>query len=158
MDIKDIFCRTYDLDAFAKPFSTTNSEFDWFEVEEAFMVKVPVLAPTLQLRVFFFFLHNQMTQPSQRLSHFSCISFVTSCTVTCQVPLSVGFPRQEYWSGLPFSTPGHLPDPGIEPTSPVVLHWLEDSLRLSHLGSPHALESLSLIKETLRGTEHWRSN
>ena len=33
--------------------------------------------------------------------------------------LSVGFSRQEYWSGLPFSTPGHLPDPGIEPASSV---------------------------------------
>ena len=157
MDIKDIFCHTYDLEAFAKLFSKTNSEFDWFEVEEAFMAKVPVLAPTLQLRVFFFF-RNQMTQPSQRLSHFSCISFVTSCTVIRQVPLSMGFPRQEYWSGLPFSTPGHLPDPGIEPTSPVVLHWLEDSLQLSLLGRPHALETQSLIKETLRGTECWRSN
>ena len=34
-----------------------------------------------------------------------------------QVPLSVGFPRQECWSGLPFAPPGDLPDPGIEPTS-----------------------------------------
>ena len=32
-----------------------------------------------------------------------------------QAPLSVGFPRQEYWSGLPFPSPGDLPDPGIEP-------------------------------------------
>ena len=37
-----------------------------------------------------------------------------------QVPLSVRFPRQEYWSGLPFPPPGHLPDPGIEPTAPVL--------------------------------------
>ena len=36
-----------------------------------------------------------------------------------QAPLSMGFPRQEYCSGLPFPTPGHLPDPGIEPESPV---------------------------------------
>ena len=35
-------------------------------------------------------------------------------TVACQVPLSMEFSRQEYWSGLPFSTPGDLPDPGIE--------------------------------------------
>ena len=33
--------------------------------------------------------------------------------------MSMGFPRHEYWSGLPFLTPGDLPDPGIEPTSPV---------------------------------------
>ena len=37
--------------------------------------------------------------------------------VACQAPLSVGFPRQEYWSGLPFPTPGDLPNPGIKPTS-----------------------------------------
>ena len=35
-----------------------------------------------------------------------------------QDPLSMGFPRQEYWSGLPFPSPGYLPDPGIEPWSP----------------------------------------
>ena len=39
-------------------------------------------------------------------------------TVTCLVPLSMGFPRQEYWSGLPFPSPGDLPRPGIEPVSP----------------------------------------
>ena len=43
---------------------------------------------------------------------------VTLCTIACQSPLSKGFPRQEYWSGLPFSSPGHLPDPGIESVSP----------------------------------------
>ena len=49
-----------------------------------------------------------------------------------QVPLSMGFPRQEYWSGLLFSSPGDLPDPGIEPTSPA---WQADSLPPSLLGS-----------------------
>ena len=44
---------------------------------------------------------------------------VTPWTVASQVPLSMGFPRQEYWSGLPFSIPGDLPDPGIEAASPV---------------------------------------
>ena len=44
--------------------------------------------------------------------------FVTSWTVTCQAPLSMGFSRQEYGSGLPFPSPGDLPDPGIEPGSP----------------------------------------
>ena len=38
--------------------------------------------------------------------------------VACQAFLSMGFSRQEYWSGLPFSSPGDLPDPGIEPRSP----------------------------------------
>ena len=39
-------------------------------------------------------------------------------TAAHQAPLSVGFSRQEYWSGLPFPLPGDLPDPGIEPPSP----------------------------------------
>ena len=43
--------------------------------------------------------------------------FVAPWTVASQVPLSVEFSRQEYWSGLPFLTPGDLTDPGIEPTS-----------------------------------------
>ena len=46
-------------------------------------------------------------------------SFVIPWTVAHQVPLSIEFSRQEYWSGLPFHTPGDLPDPGIEPGSPV---------------------------------------
>ena len=44
-------------------------------------------------------------------------SFATSWTVARQAPLSMGFPRQEYWSGLPFPSPGDLPNPGIEPES-----------------------------------------
>ena len=44
-------------------------------------------------------------------------SFVTPWTVAHQAPLSMGFPRQEYWSELPFSPPVDLPDPGIEPVS-----------------------------------------
>ena len=46
----------------------------------------------------------------------SCV-FVTAWTVACQAPLSLEFSRQEYQSRLPFPTPGHLPDTGIEPTS-----------------------------------------
>ena len=46
--------------------------------------------------------------------------FVTSWTVACQAPLSMGFPRQEYWSGLPFPSPGDLPDSGIKPMSPAL--------------------------------------
>ena len=48
----------------------------------------------------------------------SCPTLATAWTVARQAPLSMGFSRQEYWSGLPFSTPGHLPNPGIKPTSP----------------------------------------
>ena len=45
----------------------------------------------------------------------------------------MGFPRQEYWSGLPFPSPGDLPDPGIEPVSSALM---VDSLVLNHLGRP----------------------
>ena len=45
----------------------------------------------------------------------SCLTLVTPWTVACQAPLSMGFSRQEYWSGLP--PPGDLPDPGIQPNS-----------------------------------------
>ena len=49
--------------------------------------------------------------------------FATQWTVAHQALLSMGFPRQEYWSGLPFPPPGDLPDPGIEPRSPAL--WAE---------------------------------
>ena len=47
-----------------------------------------------------------------------CPTLATPRAVACQAPLSVGFSRQEYWSGLPCPPPGDLPDPGIKPTSP----------------------------------------
>ena len=56
-------------------------------------------------------------------------------TVASQAPLSMRFPRQEYWSGLPFPFPGHLPDPGIEPVSPASPALAGRFLPLSHLGS-----------------------
>ena len=46
--------------------------------------------------------------------------FVTPWTVVHQAPLSMGFPRQEYWSGLPFPSPGDLPKQGIKPGSPAL--------------------------------------
>ena len=58
---------------------------------------------------------------------------MTLWAVAHQAPLSMRFPRQEYWSGLAFPSPGYLPDPGIEPASPA---WQADSLSLSLLGSP----------------------
>ena len=47
----------------------------------------------------------------------SYLTLVTPCTVAHQAPLSMEFSRQEYWSGLPFPSPGDLPDPGIKPKS-----------------------------------------
>ena len=46
--------------------------------------------------------------------------FVTPWTIAYQAPLTMGFSRQEYWRGLPFSSPGDLPNPGIEPGSPAL--------------------------------------
>ena len=55
----------------------------------------------------------------QLLSHVQF--FATAWTVAHQAPLSMGFFRQEYWSGLPFPTPGDLPDPGIKPMFPALV-------------------------------------
>ena len=66
-------------------------------------------------------------------SRFSRVQlFVTPWTVAHQAPLSMGFSRQEYWSGVPFPSPGDLPDPGIEPVS---LALQAISLPLSHQGN-----------------------
>ena len=45
----------------------------------------------------------------------SCPILCDPMAVVCQAPLSIGFSRQDYWSGLPFSSPGDLPNPGIKP-------------------------------------------
>ena len=59
----------------------------------------------------------------------SCVQlFPTLWTVSHQAPLSMGFSRQEYWNGLSFPSPEDLPNPGIEPASPVTHVLLKDSL------------------------------
>ena len=69
------------------------------------------------------------------LSHFSCVRlFVTLCRLLCPW----GFSRQDYWGGLPFPSPGDLPDPGIESVSLVLPVLQADSLPLSHWESPRA--------------------
>ena len=60
--------------------------------------------------------------------------FAISWTVAHQAPLSMEFSRQEYWSGLLFHTPEHLPDPGIKPVSLASSLSQMDSLPLYHLG------------------------
>ena len=62
-----------------------------------------------------------LTLQGEWVKSLSCIRlFETPWTVAYETPLSIGFSRQEYWSGLPFLSPGDLPDPGIEPGSPVL--------------------------------------
>ena len=72
------------------------------------------------------------------LNHFSCVLlFVTPWTVTCQAPLSMGFSRQEYWSGLLCPPPGDLSDPGIKPRDQTqVSRSVGDSLLSEPPGKP----------------------
>ena len=70
------------------------------------------------------------------LSHFSHVRFFTTSWMAAhQAPLSMGSPRQEYWSGLPFPPPWDLPNPGIKPIS-CLLRWQVDSLPLAPPGKP----------------------
>ena len=85
---------------------------------------------------------------------------MTPWAIACQVPLSMGFSRQEYWSGLPFPSQGDLPNPGMESASHL-LHYRQILYCLSHGGSvvtykggyktvsgiPRNLPSLSLSEE-----------
>ena len=69
------------------------------------------------------------------LSHVQLLA--TPWTVACQAPLSMGFFRPEYWSGLLIPPPGDFPDPGIEPTSLVSPALAGRSFTLCHLGNPY---------------------
>ena len=72
------------------------------------------------------------------LNQFSWVRlFVVPWTVASQALLSMGFSGQEYWSGLLCPPPGDLPNPGIEPISPVSPALQADALPLNHQGSPH---------------------
>ena len=66
-----------------------------------------------------------------------CPTLETPWTVACQAPLSMGFSRQECWSGFPFPSPGDLLDPGIEPS---LLHCRQILYQLSYEGSPNLIE------------------
>ena len=75
---------------------------------------------------------------------FSCLvlsdSLATPWTVALQAPLSMGFSRQEYWSGFPFPPPGDLPTQGLSLRLLCPLHWQAGSLPLVPLGQPLALQ------------------
>ena len=79
--------------------------------------------------------------------------FMTPWTVACQIPLSMGFPRQEHWSGLPFPSPGDLPNPGIEPGSPVLQ---ADSLPSEPLGKPKKSRDNQNNKQVWSWSTKWR--
>ena len=82
------------------------------------------------------------------LSRFSRVRLsATLLTVAHQAPLSMGFSRQEYWSGLPCPPPGDLPNPGIEPESPMAPTLQADSLPFEPPGKPlrHVRDSLVVV-------------
>ena len=74
------------------------------------------------------------------------LTLVIPWTIADQAPLSIEFARQEYWSGLPFPSPGHLSDPGIEPVSPALQ---ADSLPAEPPGKPShlILSNVKVIKK-----------
>ena len=87
---------------------------------------------------------NPCCEVMHMMSSFSCVQlFATLCTIACQAPLSLGFPRQEYWSGLPFPPPGYLPDPGIQPASPALAGGAFPS---EHQGSLLLLSRFSRVR------------
>ena len=66
--------------------------------------------------------------------------------VACQAPLSMGFSRKEYWSGLPFHAPRDLPDPGIKPCPLCLPHWQVGSLPPGPSGKPATSYYMAIIK------------
>ena len=72
---------------------------------------------------------------AQPLSHVQV--FITPWTVACQAPLSMGFSRQGYWSGVPFPSPGDFPNPGIKPAFLLSLELAVRSSTTEPPGKPH---------------------
>ena len=82
----------------------------------------------------------------KKVKWLSCVQlFATPWTVAHQAPLSMGFSGQEYWSGLPFLSPGNLPDPGTEPRSPTLQ---AGALTSEPPGKPCQKKRVSLISQT----------
>ena len=80
------------------------------------------------------------------LSRFSCVQFFSTLwTVIHQAPLSLGFSRQGYWSGIPSPLPGDLPNPGMNPSPLHLQHWQASSSALAPPGKPVNPLTLPLI-------------
>ena len=101
-------------------------------------------------------INNQPIPSGESLSEVKSLSrvrlFATPWTAAHQTPLSMGFSRQEYWSGLPFPSPGDLPDPGIKPRSPTLQ---ADALTSEAPGKPKRVfkgTPNSLLKCAVAGT------
>ena len=74
----------------------------------------------------------------------SCLTLVNPWAVASQAPLSIGFSRQKHWSGLPFPSPGDLPDPGIKPRSPALQAY---SLLTEPPGKPMVITNEKIYKK-----------
>ena len=93
-------------------FFTTELPRKFFYVIIRYWIQFPVLYSRILLFIYFIY---ECVKSLSRVWLFS-----TPWTVAYQVPPSMGFSRQEYWSGLPFPSPGDLPNSGIEPRSPTL--------------------------------------
>ena len=91
-------------------------------------------------------LENSMDRKKVKVKSLSHVSlFATLWTAAHQAPLSMGFSRQEYWSGLPFPSPGDLPNPGIKPRSPALQ---ADTLTSEPPGKPSWTEEPGILQFT----------
>ena len=99
---------------------------------------------SISLLYFYSYINAQSHPLKMLLLLLSCFSRVQLCvtplTAAHQAPLSMGFSRHEYWSGLPFPSLGDLPDPGIEPRSPALQ---ADALPSEPGGRPLKITSLN---------------
>ena len=98
----------------------------------------------------FIYIQWNITQPFSGLVTKLCLTLGTPWTVACQAPLSMGFSRQEYWSGLPFPSPGDLPNPGIKPKSLVFRQIL---YQLSYKGSHIAIRRNEVLMDIRHNTD-----
>ena len=87
-------------------------------MQNSYAMKVGILNKLYHLHIIFF---KKGKRKKVKVKSLSCVRlFATPWTLAYQVPLSIGFSRQEYWSGLLFPSAGDLPNPGIEPGSPAL--------------------------------------
>ena len=89
--------------------------------------------------------------------------FATSWTVARQAPSSMGFSRQEHWSGVPFPSPGDLPDPGIELRSHILQEYAlpaepPGKTKNTEVGSLSLLQQIFVTQELNWGLLHWQAD
>ena len=87
----------------------------------------------------------------------SCVQlFTIPWTAAHQAPQAIEFSKQEYWNGLPFPTPGHLPNLGIKPVSPAPPSWAGVFFITAPLGKPHICMWKELINRDHEKHAEWK--